>query len=442
LSTQIGLKSTYELLVERTGAQEAYLKAADADGDDEFGSSVALWGDTLAIGVYGEDSSGATAGQVNNGSENSGAVYVFVRTAAGWTQQAYLKAAPVISADYFGASVALRENMLVVGAPGASPTAASAPHGGSVYVFTRQGTEWSLQTKLVPPGIGIQDLFGICVVVDDKRLIVGAPFESSVETLSGAIYVFDRSGDSFAEPRRIKAAPVHGSALFGWSLALENDVLVVGGPQYNSLSPADTGAGMAYVFTANSSEWTQLQELPPPVSLEKGATFGWSVAVSGSTIAVSAPRARSDNVGQGPGEVFTYERANGGAWRMQQSFRAPVPRASDWYGYAVRLSAATLLITSPGDASGSAGLLGNPQNDALLDSGALFMYGHDGNEWVNTTFIKASNPDSLDYFGTALAVHEDTFVSTSPNEASDAAGVGGDQSSNALPLAGAAYVFR
>ncbi|HET8935529.1 MAG TPA: hypothetical protein VFN67_18905, partial [Polyangiales bacterium] len=112
LSTGIGLTSTYELLIERAGAQEAYLKAAHPDSDDEFGSSVALWGDTLAVGVYAEDSSG-TRDQVDNSSEGSGAVYIFVRNGGRWEQQDYVKASTPVSGDFFGYSVMLREDLLV-----------------------------------------------------------------------------------------------------------------------------------------------------------------------------------------------------------------------------------------------------------------------------------------------------------------------------------------
>jgi hypothetical protein len=128
---------------------------------------------------------------------------------------------------------------------------------------------------------------------------------------------------------------------------------------------------------------------------------------------------------------------------MAYPFRAPVPRASDWYGYVVKLSAAsTLLIASVGDASGAEGLSGTPSNDAAANSGAIFMYGRHRDEWLNTTYIKASNPGTPDYFGSAIGVYGDTIVSTSPGEASDAPGVNGNQASNATPSAGAAYVFR
>jgi hypothetical protein len=279
------------------------------------------------------------------------------------------------------------------------------------------------------------------VALDDRRVAVGAPFEGTGGIFSGAVYVFEREGQSFAEPRRLKAMPTRASGLFGWSVALADETLVVGSPQYNPISPSSTGAGLAYAF--NNADWKQLQELSPPASLEDGATFGWTVDVLGSTIAVGAPRARASNMGQSPGDAFVYERAGAGAWSMTQPFRSPAPRASDWYGYVVKLSAAsTLLVASVGDASGTAGLMGDPKNDAAIDSGAIFMYARQRDEWLNTTFIKASNPGNPDYFGSAIATYGDTLVTTSPGEASDAAGVNGNQASDAAPSAGAAYVFH
>jgi hypothetical protein len=100
------------------------------------------------------------------------------------------------------------------------------------------------------------------------------------------------------------------------------------------------------------------------------------------------------------------------------------------------------LVASVGDASGASGVMADPNSDAAVDSGAILMYGRHGNEWLQTTFIKASNPDKPDYFGSAMSVYGDTLVTTSPGEASDAAGVNSNQASNAAPFAGAAYVFH
>src|SRR6266436_4540759 len=98
--------------------QEAYLKASNTDFDQIFGNSVAVWGDTLVVGAPGEGS-GATGVNGNPGGSvalNSGAVYVFARSGTNWSQQAYLKASNSGADDWFGVSVALSEDTLVVGA--------------------------------------------------------------------------------------------------------------------------------------------------------------------------------------------------------------------------------------------------------------------------------------------------------------------------------------
>jgi hypothetical protein len=442
LNARSGRKSTYTLTVQRSGVQEAYIKAAASDNGDELGISTAIWGDTLVVGAAYDDSSSTDPN--DDSRSDSGAVYVFVRSGGVWTQQAYLKAEPPVASDYFGLSVALREDLLVVGAPGATALASSTPHGGSVHVFKRSGEKWTFLDKLAPADTGVQDLFGQSVALDDKQLIAGAPFESGAETFGGAIYVFPRSGDSFAAPTMIRATPPLPSGLFGMSVALDGDTTVVGSPQYNFLRPTETSSGKAYVFTGGGAQWSQLQELQPSASLEDGATFGWTVAVAGDAIAVGAPRARATNEGQGPGDAYVYERAAaGGMWQLAKAFQAEVPRKSDWYGYSVKLSTTTLLVGSPGDASSSSGLLGDPNNDDAIESGATFMYGRDSNKsWLLTGYIKASNPDSPDGFGGVVALYGDTVVSTSSGEGSNATGVNGDQANNALMRAGAVYVFR
>ncbi len=105
----------------RTGTnwtQQAYLKASNTDVLDEFGGSVAISGDTIVIGAMLESSSatGVNGDQGDNNAEYAGAAYVFVRTGTNWTQQAYLKASNTGAGDFFGSSVAVSGDTLVVGA--------------------------------------------------------------------------------------------------------------------------------------------------------------------------------------------------------------------------------------------------------------------------------------------------------------------------------------
>ena len=103
-----------------TWTQQAYLKASNTDPGDEFSGQVAIDGDTVVVGAMKEDSNatGVNGTQGNNGTSNSGAGYVFVRTSGTWSQQAYLKASNAGKSDQFGASVAIDGDTVVVGAQG------------------------------------------------------------------------------------------------------------------------------------------------------------------------------------------------------------------------------------------------------------------------------------------------------------------------------------
>jgi hypothetical protein len=136
-----------------TWSQQAYLKASNPGANDFFGVSVALSGDTVAIGAYEEASNatGVNGNQNDNSLGLAGAAYVFVRTGTTWSQQAYIKASNTGANDWFGFSVALAGDTLAVGAPqeGSSATGIngnqadnSAGQAGAVYVFVGNNTNW------------------------------------------------------------------------------------------------------------------------------------------------------------------------------------------------------------------------------------------------------------------------------------------------------------
>src|SRR5207248_2080220 len=100
-----------------TWTQQAYLKASNTGANDFFGVSVAISGNTIVAGAYGEDSAatGVNGNQADNGAVDSGAAYVFVRSGSTWTQQAYLKASNTGVSDFFGGSVAISGDTAVIG---------------------------------------------------------------------------------------------------------------------------------------------------------------------------------------------------------------------------------------------------------------------------------------------------------------------------------------
>ncbi len=132
-------QAQYPLTIDPSFTQQDYLEASITDNNDRFGHSVAISGDTLVVGAYFEDSNstGVNGDASNNLAENSGAVYVFTRSdSSSWSQQAYIKASNTESGDYFGYSVAISGDTLVVGAYKEDAVS------GAAYVFTRVGESW------------------------------------------------------------------------------------------------------------------------------------------------------------------------------------------------------------------------------------------------------------------------------------------------------------
>ncbi|NDC10791.1 MAG: hypothetical protein EBZ75_15920, partial [Oxalobacteraceae bacterium] len=241
-------------------AQEAYVKAANAGADDDFGYSVALSGETLAVGAPLEDSNQNTitngaAASSDNSASSAGAVYVYRRSGTTWAQEAYVKAANAGSYDAFGSSVALSGDTLAVGAPFeasnqntiSNGTAASsdnsATSAGAVYVYRRSGAQWAQEAYVKAVNVGGSDYFGSSVSLSGDTLAVGAQCEDSNQTTitngatassdnsassSGAVYVYRRSGTQWAQEVYVKAANADAGDYFGNSVALSGDTLAVG----------------------------------------------------------------------------------------------------------------------------------------------------------------------------------------------------------------------
>jgi hypothetical protein len=320
--------------------QDAYLKASNAEGNDEFGSSVAISGSTIVVGAHGEDSNQTTitntdgTASASNSASNSGAVYVFKRDSSGnWIQDAYLKASNAEANDWFGHfSVAVSGSTIVVGASGESSNQTtitnadgsasadnSAPGAGAVYVFKRDGSgNWIQDAYLKASNAEANDYFGNSVAISGSTIVVGASGEDSNQTTitntdgtasasnsasnSGAVYVFKRDGSgNWIQDAYLKASNAEANDYFGNSVAISGSTIVVGvyleDSNQTTITNADgsastnnsaDAAGAVYVFKRDGSgNWIQDAYLKAS-NAEANDYFGNSVAISGSTIVVGA----------------------------------------------------------------------------------------------------------------------------------------------------------
>ncbi len=379
-----------------------YVKASNTGGGDQFGAAVALDGDTLVVGCPYEDSdaTGVNGSQSNNLVSDSGAVYVFVRSDGGWSQQAYLK----------------------------------------------------------PPASDIGDNFGYSVAVDGDTVIVGAWFEDSgaagvngnaaddSKTNSGAAYVFVRNGTTWSQQAYLKGATSNENDRFGYSVDVSGDTAVVGSKYRDAGALSDSGE--ATVFVRAGGAWSLQQTLLPsnPEALDE---FGTSVAVSGNTIAVGAVREATSTGGINPapnesgdddGAVYLFVRS-GSTWSQSHFLKASNPTNGDYFGQDLALDGDTLAVGSPFEDSNATGVNGSQSNESATDAGAVYIFVRSGSTWSQQAYVKASNTGVGDYFGHYLALSGGTLLVGSYLEDSNATGIGGNGGDNSAGNAGGAYLF-
>ena len=383
-------------------SQQAYLKASNTNAGDHFGGSVSISGDTIVIGALGEDSlaTGVNGDQSNNGGNNCGAAYVFVRSGSTWSQQAYLKASNTQAGDNFGISVSVSGDMVVVGADNEDSSATGvngdgndngASDSGAAYVFVRNGTTWSQQAYLKASNTGGNDQFGWSTSVSGNTVVVGAYFEDS------------------------NATGVNGDG--------DNN--------------GAGNSGAAYVFVRNGTTWSQEAYLK---ASNTGANdiFGFSVSVSGNTAVASARR--EDSTANDSGTAYVFVRA-GGTWSQQAFLKATNAGAWDEFGWSVAISDNTIVASTILEDSNATGVDGDGANDGASDAGAAYVYVRSGTTWSQAAYLKASNTGMGDAFGRSVAVSGDTVVVGANLEDSNASGVNGDGANNSAGDSGAVYVF-
>ena len=261
---------------------------------DEFGSAVALSGTTAIIGAPGNE-------------KGAGAVFVFTYNPDGarWQQQAKLTAQDKASGDQFGWSVAIDQNIAIIGARFDDDHGKSS---GSAYVFVRNGETWVQQAKLTADDGATSDNFGQFVSLSEGFAIVGAPKHAHAGLKqAGAAYVFGQNGDAWVQHSKLTAGNPVAKDQFGVSVSISGDVAIVGAP-FDDGNAADTGA--AYIFNRNGDTWVQHAKITAKDADEKDQ-FGNAVSIYHNIAIVGAKF--DDELGNDAGAAYSFLR-EGDAW--------------------------------------------------------------------------------------------------------------------------------
>jgi hypothetical protein len=458
-------------------AVQTYVKASNAAAGDRFGAAVAIAGDgqTFAVGAPSRNS-------------QTGAAYVFVKQQGAWSEQAIVTASNADAGDQFGWSVALSgdgntlavaaysERSCATGIDG-DQTSNSCP-AGAVYVFVRTGTAWTQQAYVKASNTtytnGYSRVFGqgLALSADGNTLAVGDPAESSDATgidgdqtnitkpLSGAVFVFTRTGSTWTQQAYVKASNTDAGDTFGGAVALSRsgDVMLVGAGSEKSAARGVNGsqvdnsvgdAGAAYVFARTGTTWAQQAYLKAS-NTGHNDFFGYGVGISGdgATVAVGAPGEASDATGIDgdqnddsqlqAGAVYVFANGSSG-WAQTAYVKEPVAsHNADYLGYQQ-----IPLSDNGGVLAAGAFRAQAPMGNGVIQSGAAYEYAR-GASWAAGPSFRASNADNFDMFGSSIGLsgNASVLVVGAPGEASAATGINGDATDNTADSAGAVYVFE
>jgi len=441
--------------------QVAKLTASDTAGGDDFGTSVAIAGDVVLVGAYGNDSDTGSAyiyernqggtdawGEVkkltaSDGATSDffgwsvaidgpialvgarakdgymGAAYVFDRDVGfrdSWGQVTKLTVSLPEVNDNFGHAVAVDGDVALVSAYGDSD---SGTYRGAAYVFERNeggADNWGLRKRLTASDAEDTDYFGTSVTVEGTVAIVSAIFEDSAETNAGAAYVFERSHggtDNWGEVKKLMASDAEADAYFGSMVSLSGEVLVVG-TAFEDF--AHTNAGAAYIFrrsAGGTDNWGEVKKLTPSDGVEEGR-FGTSLAVAGDLAAVCAPGTSSMS-----GSVHIFEHTGMDTWGEVATPAPTVSRANEQLGCSVAVAGDVAVVGARYDDVGGD------------DAGTAYLYERNKNGlygWGKVETLTAYDAGDGDHFGWSVAAAGDVVVVGAP-------GGGGAVAS------GAAYVY-
>ncbi len=355
----------------------AVLTADDGVAGDRFGDDVAVDGDVVVVGAYG----------IGGG---TGAAYIFERNADGvnqWGQVAKRTASDLLSGEMFGVSVSVAGDVVVVGAYGKDS------YTGAAYIFERNAdgiNNWGQAKKLTASDGAAMDLFGGSVAIAGDVVLIGA-FEK--DSRKGAAYVMPVSlqAKNFIETRQVIADNAINDAYFGYSVAVDGDVAVVGAPLVNS------SQGVTYVFERNAAginDWGKVAVLTASDG-EPSDNFGKSVALAGDVLVVGASMKNSFI-----GAAYVFRRNAGGAntWGQVAKLTASDPATYAYFGDSVAVDGDVAVVGAYGTSSSTGAAYVFERNEGDID------------DWGEVKKLTAPGLVASDAFGCSVSVAGDVVV--------------------------------
>ena len=346
------------------------LTASDGDANDRFGYSVDIDGDYAIVGATYDDDDGS----------RSGSAYIFNRDGNTWTQQAKLTALDGAAGDWFGYSVSISNDHVVIGSPGDDDGGSKS---GSAYVFKRDGLTWTQQAKLNASDGAAGDWFGGAVAIDVNNIIVGALGDDDDGDYAGSAYTFKKPAGQWAdtnETEKIAPPSLLERSKFGIRVDISGDYAIVGAIEDN-----DANSGSAYTFKYDSNDWIYQESLTPD-NPAADMWFGYSVAIDSDGFAV-AGAIKDDANGVDSGSATTFTKDVNDVWTQADTLFGWDTTEGDKFGYSVSIDGDYILAGAKYD------------DDNGSNSGAVYIF--DGHIPIRKVIV--DDGAAYDYFGHCVA---------------------------------------
>jgi len=375
------------------------LYALDTSTNDQYGSAVSITNDGLImlVGAYGNDS-------IDN---DTGKVYEYQRKSIydSWVEVNQLTASDATAGDYFGTSVSISNDGLVL-IVGASYEDTAGSNAGKVYTYKRATVNdvWTEVNQLTASDAQDNDNFGrrLSLSSDGLVLVVGAYLQDTAATDAGKVYTYKRStiDDTWTEVNQLTASDAAASDGFGHGLTLANNGLLMIVGAYNEGS----GAGKVYEYQRVSinDAWTEIRQM---TALNSGGDdrFGIGVAVSENGLVMAVGADYADDNGTNAGKVYVYQRSTiTDNWTEELRMTAADGQASDYYGQgvAVGLDGKILIVGSMG------------ADTTTTDTGKVYEYRSNGVYDLDLTNHNLTNNPRLLYINGGLEFNLKSITST------------------------------
>ncbi len=376
---------------------------SDAQPNTQFGSQVAIDGNYAVIGA-----SNATGTALS-----SGKVYVYKLQDDTWSFHQSLEASDASGADGFGSAVAIHNNTIVVGAPREDENVNGEEtllSSGSIYVFQLNGDTWIEQQKIVASDRGFFDSFGEAVGIFGDYIFVGVQGEdedaNGENTMNGAgsVYIFKLNGETWEQQQKIVPSDRALSDGFGYSIAIDNNILVVGARQEDEDASGENtimNAGSVYIFGLEDDVWSEHQKIVAS-NRAQFDQFGHDVAIKGNTIIVS-----SEQTDQNTGAAYIFDLVSD-IWTETQIITASDGVTGDRFGRTIAIEDGLIIVGTPMEDEDENG------ENTLLSAGSVYLYSHNGTDWNQTQKIVQEVRSDFAQFGASVAISGSNLLVGTP----------------------------